>query len=315
MLWLALMASASVLYDKGDWSSLWWLPTPQLSPVIGTQVAINDGKRLPHLMFVPPGQAPAEGWPLMIFLHGQGESSGGSWGSGLPYVALQGPPQHAGRHPAAMPFAVLSPQKPIESQFFDQDVAASIMALVDQYLGSLPLDRSRVYLTGLSQGGIGTWGLASLEEYAHRFAAIAPVCGGLPYRNKQHAAKRLADMPVWAFHGANDSILPVEMSDESIAALRATSRTEYAGAPKLTRFDARGSDYAWGAAGVPHMEGHASWVEAYYPPGTRVGGESALPPLYAWLLEHRRGDGNAAAGKGQAQGGGGKGTKAKSTEL
>lgn len=160
------------------------------------------------------------------------------------------------------------------------------MALVDKYVRELALDGRRVYLTGLSQGGIGTWGLASTDAYARRFAAIAPVCGGFVHANRHKRAATLADTPVWAFHGANDSILPVSLSDDSVAALQASQRTAYAGAPKYTRIEhARGSDYSWDAAGVPSMEGHASWVEAYYPAGTRVGGTI---PLYEWLLSHKR---------------------------
>jgi hypothetical protein len=137
------------------------------------------------------------------------------------------------------------------------------LALVDKYVRELALDGRRVYLTGLSQGGIGTWGLASTDAYARRFAAIAPVCGGFVHANRHKRAATLADTPVWAFHGANDSILPVSLSDDSVAALQASQRTAYAGAPKYTRIEhARGSDYSWDAAGVPSMEGHASWVEA-----------------------------------------------------
>ena len=280
---MLLSAAMAFPYDKGDWSSLWWLPKSASAPgAPGTQVAIDNGKSLPHLLFVPPGVAPADGWPLLVFLHGQGESSGAAE---LAAVALQGPPQHAGRHPGSMKFAVLCPQKPLQAQFFDAHVALGIMRLVDEYIGSLPLDRQRVYLTGLSQGGIGTWGLASDPAYAKRFAAIAPICGGFVH-GKQKRATVLADTPVWAFHGANDSILPVALSDDSIAALKATDRTAFAGVPKYTRLDnARGSDYAWAAAGVPDMEGHASWVEAYYPMGLKIG---ALPPLYEWLLLHKR---------------------------
>ena len=215
----------------------------------------------------------------------------------LANVALQGPPQHAGRHPETMPFVVLSPQKPLHLEFFDRSVADAIMSLADAYIASLSLNRERVYLTGLSQGGIGTWGIASDPAFATRFAAIAPVCGGIVHTNKQRRAAALADTPVWAFHGANDSILPVDLSDDAIAALKGAARTEYAGAPKYTRVEAaRGSDYSWAAAGVPHMEGHASWVEAYYPPGTKVG---ALPPLYEWLLSHRRAQ-NATASAASA---------------
>ena len=76
-MWLICLAmTPSVLYEKGDWSSLWWLPKPAGAPAIGSQVAIEDGRRMPHLIFVPAGEAPTGGWPLLIFLHGQGESQG-----------------------------------------------------------------------------------------------------------------------------------------------------------------------------------------------------------------------------------------------
>ena len=78
------------------------------------------------------------------------------------------------------------------------------------------------------------------------------------------------------------------MSDDAVAALNKHERSAYAGAVKYTRLDeARGSDYSWAAAGVPEMEGHASWVHAYYPPGSKVG----ETPLYEWFaLFARRGD-------------------------
>ena len=288
MLLLLMSASTAVLYEQGDWSRLWWLPTISSAAVPGQQVALaGNASLLPHLIFVPAGDPPPQGWPLLVFLHGQGESSGAST---LEKVALQGPPQQAGRHPQHMPFAVLSPQKPLETEFFDTPVASGIIALIDRYIAAHKLDASRVYLTGLSQGGIGTWGLSSDSRYAARFAAIAPVCGGIVRGKLKHAASVLADTPIWAFHGVNDQILPVQLSDESVSAVnshagRASGR---AGEAKYTRIqEARGSDPAWAAAGVPHMEGHASWIDAYYPPGTKVN-QMASAPLYQWLLTHRR---------------------------
>ena len=108
--------------EAGNWSSLWWLPESGSGPVPGAQMAIVPGETsmLPHLIFVPPGKAPSGGWPMIVFLHGQGESSP----TPLPRVALQGPPQHAGRNPSTLPFVVLSPQKPMRSQFYDDDVAS-----------------------------------------------------------------------------------------------------------------------------------------------------------------------------------------------
>jgi poly(3-hydroxybutyrate) depolymerase len=100
------------------------------------------------------------------------------------------------------------------NQFYDEEEAEPISRLIHHYIATLSLDATRMYLTGLSQGGIGTWNLASNPKYCNIFAAIAAVCGGLrpPFERN---AKQLAGMPIWAFHGANDSILPVSMSDES----------------------------------------------------------------------------------------------------
>ena len=94
------------------------------------------------------------------------------------------------------------------------------------------------------------------------------MCGGLVQGKTRERANALVDTPIWAFHGENDSILPVQMSDDAIAAVKRSSRTAFAGDPKYSRIpEARGEDYSWAAAGVPNMEGHASWVHAYYPPG------------------------------------------------
>ena len=93
----------------------------------------------------------------------------------------------------------------------------------------------------------------------------------------------------------------MSMSDDAIAALAKTTRTAAAGPPKFDRFHARGSDYSWTAAGVPEMEGHASWVHAYYPPGSRVG----EVPLYTWFLQHhlpRRHTNDTGAARSDHQG-------------
>ena len=126
-----------MLYEAGDWKTLWWYPKQASAPVLGTQVKVEDAApRIPHLVFVPAGVPPEGGWPVIVFLHGQGESSP----SPLEGVALQGPPQHAGRHANSLPFAVISPQKPMGSQFFDDDVAAAIAATIRHYLATQLLD-------------------------------------------------------------------------------------------------------------------------------------------------------------------------------
>lgn len=113
------------------------------------------------------------------------------------------------------------------------------------------MDTDRVYVTGLSMGGFGTWALA--QEFPDRFAAIAPVCGGgIPYR-----AGVLRNVPVWAFHGGQD---PVISSDYSVAMVDAVNAA--GGNARLTIYpDA----------------GHDSYTETY-----------AREDLYEWLLAQRR---------------------------
>ena len=286
--------------DAGNWSSTWWFPEISTEPQIGTQVAIESSLILPHLIYLPPPQhdeknddndasaSEKKKIPLFAFLHGQGESQP----TPLPKVALQGPPQYVGRHPGNLgPFAILSPQKKMNAQFYDEDTASKIIQLIDYYIKKYNIDKSRIYLTGVSQGGIGTWNLAATPKYNKVFAAIAPVCGGLQSYNIQQSAQVLSDTPIYAVHGANDVILPVSMSRTSVKACNSVERTKYAGEIVYIEVEnAAGSDYGWQATNdlvSLHMEGHASWVNAYYPEGgTFVPGE--LPPLYTWFLRHKR---------------------------
>jgi predicted peptidase len=106
-------------------------------------------------------------------------------------------------------------------------------------------------VTGLSMGGFGTWQLAC--EYPQRFAAIAPVCGG----GEPGLASRIAHLPVWVFHGAKDTVVPLERSQEMVTALK-----QAGGEPTLT---------------VYPDAGHDSWSATY-----------ANPELYDWFLAHTR---------------------------
>ncbi|KAH8052394.1 hypothetical protein JL721_10868 [Aureococcus anophagefferens] len=197
-------------------------------------------------------------------------------------LGTQGPPQTAGRDPASLDFAVLSPQKPKGREFSDDDVARGIVKLVDAYVASHRVDASRVYLTGVSAGGVGCWGLGAHAKYRARWAAIAPICGGLRSRGMRHGARALAATPVWCFHGANDDVLPVSMSDTTVDACARAARS----APlRYSRLEhAAHRDYGWPCAGVHDRTGHAAWVHAYYPPDRPAGDV----PLYARLLDQSR---------------------------
>ncbi|WP_136043981.1 MULTISPECIES: carboxylesterase family protein [unclassified Microbacterium] len=186
---------------------------------------------------------PGKLWPLVLFLHGAGER-----GSDLDLAAVHGPPRlaDAGHE---FPFILVTPQCGESSQWVAE--LSTLSGLVDEVVSMLRVDPARVSVTGLSMGGFGTWSLA--VRYPGRFAAIAPICGGL----WMQSAAPIRHVPVWAFHGDADDVVPISASEEIITELRSLDADV-----RFTRY-----------AGV----GHDSWTETY-----------DNPELYGWLLSHRR---------------------------
>lgn len=201
-----------------------------------------------YQLYLPPGVAEARGdgerWPLLIFLHGSGER-----GSDIARVKAHGPPKVADRQGGGFPFILVSPLLPAEDEDWD---IAKLDAIVDRTMATLPVDRRRVYLTGLSRGGHATWRWAAAEPT--RFAAIAAVAG----RGDPATACALKDTPVWAFHGDRDDAVPPEGSFAMARAIRACGGRK----GRLTIY--------------PNL-GHNAWDPAYDDPA-----------LYLWLLSHRR---------------------------
>jgi predicted peptidase len=181
-----------------------------------------------YILVLPKGYDKQEKtWPLILFLHGAGER-----GSNLEKVKAHGPIKYAQKN-KDFPFVLVCPQCP-EEQWWSTEV---LINLLDDIVSQYNIDRSRIYLTGLSMGGFGTWDLASM--YPDRFAAIAPVCGGgLPFY-----AGRLKNIPVWAFHGDKDNVVPLEKSREMVNAVNIAG-----GNAKLTIY--------------PNL-GHDSWTVTY----------------------------------------------------
>jgi predicted peptidase len=194
-----------------------------------------------YLLALPKGYDKQDAWPLVLFLHGAGER-----GDNLELVKKHGPPKLIGDG-KEFPFIVVSPQCP-------KDVwwePIELTALLDQVIKTHKVDEDRIYVTGLSMGGFGTWRLAALTP--NRFAAIAPICGG----GEEYWARRFSHVPTWAFHGAKDKGVPVERSQKMIDAMK-----EEGGEPKLTVY--------------PEAE-HDSWTETYN-----------NPMFYEWLLAQKR---------------------------
>jgi len=195
-----------------------------------------------YLLHLPGGYEPGgHPWPFMLYLHGAGER-----GDSLEMVKKHGPPKliAAGRD---LPFIVVSPQCP-KDQTWDTNL---LTELLDEIEDLHAIDKNRVYVTGLSMGGFGTWALAVATP--ERFAAIAPICGGgAPY-----IAYRLRHVPVWTFHGDQDESVPLYESERMVEAVRRAG-----GDARLTIYP-----------GV----GHDAWTRTY------EGSE-----LYDWLLSHER---------------------------
>jgi predicted peptidase len=203
---------------------------------------ITTTARGDFLLFLPKEYG-REGkkWPLIMFLHGAGER-----GNDLEKVKVHGPPKLAAAG-QDFPFIIVSPQVPSGSGW-SPDV---LNALLDEVIQRLAVDTDRMYLTGLSMGGFGTWGFAA--QYPDRFAAIAPICGG----GDPASACKLKNTAVWAFHGAKDIVVPLSAQEDMVNALKVCGGN--------VRFT------------VYPEAGHDSWTETY-----------ANPELYTWLLAHQR---------------------------
>ncbi len=203
--------------------------------------------RAKYWLYLPPGYRQGKAkWPLILFLHGAGER-----GDDLSQVAIHGPPKLVAKKGQALPFVIVSPQCPKDEWWNNKLQTATLESLLDDVVSRYRIDTRRIYITGLSMGGFGTWTLAA--AHPDQFAAIAPICGG---GNPADAA-RIAHLPAWVFHGAKDEAVPLSRSQEMVKALRKAG-----GKPKFT---------------VYPDAGHDSWTAAY-----------SNPALYQWFLQHSR---------------------------
>ncbi|MBS4177852.1 alpha/beta fold hydrolase [Lederbergia citrea] len=210
------------------------------------EVSITKEVRLSYLLSLPADyeENKKKSYPLVLFLHGMGER-----GDDLNLVKLYGPPKLAEEQD--FPFILVSPQCPLSRYSTWHLYIDSLAALVDDIIERYRVDEQRVYVTGLSMGGYGTWELAI--QYPSKFAAAVPICGG---GSTEHI-ERIKEVPVWAFHGAKDDVVPLEESEIMVEALRGVG-----GNVKFTVY--------------PEAD-HDSWTETYN-----------NPDLYSWLLSHKK---------------------------
>jgi predicted peptidase len=202
-----------------------------------------QGEGLDCLVYYPEGYSGGadEAWPLVFFLHGEGER-----GRALERLKAHGIPrvvEEGGR----FPFVAVSPQCPPNR--FWIELTPTLTMVLDAALTELRVEPASVHLTGLGMGGSGAWKLAA--EAPERFTTLAPICGG----GDPTWARRLCHLPTWAFHGADDAVVPPESTSKMVRALEAVK------APvKLTLY--------------PNV-GHDAWTRTYHDPA-----------LYDWFLRH-----------------------------
>lgn len=203
----------------------------------------SDKAGLSYLLYLPPDHDKSDKkFPLILFLHGRGEC-----GTDLKKVKIHGPPKNVEKQ-RDFEFIVVSPQAATPGWKTE-----SLLKLLDEIEANYKVDKDRVYVTGLSMGGFGTWSLAAAAP--ERFAAIVPICGG----GDPKTAAKLKSLPIWVFHGAKDTAVVLKRSEDMVEALK-TAGNE----PKFT---------------VYPNAGHDSWTVTYN-----------NAELYKWLLSHKRGE-------------------------
>ena len=236
-----------------------------LSTRFTQEVFKNDkGESLKYRFLKPASLAPSAGgaskFPLVVFLHGAGERGDDNAKQLIHGVTKFATDEYLKKYPCF----VIAPQCPtgkrwvevdwsLDSHRMPETVSESLrltMELIASLEKSFPIDSNRLYVTGLSMGGYGSWD--AIQRFPERFAAAVPVCGG----GDTQQAKKIAKIPVWAFHGAKDTAVKPQRSRDMIAAMK-----EAGGEPKYTEY--------------PEV-GHNSWVSAYN-----------TPELYEWMFAQK----------------------------
>jgi predicted peptidase len=202
-------------------------------------------KELNCFITFPPKNENNKPFPTILFLHGAGER-----GNNLNLIKKKGIPKVVLENPD-FPFLTISPQCPENEWWNDKfEILKDVLfETVEEYNG----DKKRIYLTGFSMGGCGSWHLAA--EYFDVFAAVVPICGGVfPLLGFPHKFKKLVNTPIWAFHGEKDDVVPIEESEKIVNFLKKEN-----GKVKFTKY--------------PNLK-HDSWTITY-----------DNPELYNWLLK------------------------------
>ena len=220
-----------------------------------------DGLKLPYRMLSPKKIVKGKTYPLVLFLHGAGERGTDNDKQLVHGCGEFAKPNNRQKYPCF----VVAPQCPdgkrwvevdwnLPSHTMPEKPSVSLKAaleLVEKLAAELPVDKSRIYITGISMGGFGTWD--AIQRRPELFAAAIPVCGG----GDVAQAPKLKDMPIWAFHGDKDSVVMPRRTKDMVEAI-----AKAGGSATLSLYP-----------GVDHN----SWTATY-----------SNPQVLAWLFEQKK---------------------------
>lgn len=179
---------------------------------------------LPYRLLKPVSPGSMKSYPLIIFLHGSGER-GDDNEAQIKYITdMVLDERTRGKYPCY----VIAPQCPKGKLWANYDNAKEdpmlnkestrpmqmVVELIDKIVKEFPIDQSKIYITGISMGGYGTWDL--IARYPHKFAAAVPICGG----GSPKVVSKIRNIPIWAFHGAKDDVVSPNASRIMIKALQ-----------------------------------------------------------------------------------------------
>lgn len=221
---------------------------PFAEKITGSFVQAVSKQGLNYQIYGNPKWDNSKRYPLVIWLHGSGQS-------GSDNTAQMGGPTRVFTDPGHQEnnaCFMIAPQCPDAEIGWNKQVADNLMALIADLTDKLPIDQHRLYLTGSSMGGFGSWSLAA--KYPKVFAAVVPLCGG----GDPKKAEELKTVPIWAFHGDQDPMVPAERTRVAVNAIKAAEG-------KLCKYTE--------LAG----EGHGITGIVY-----------AMPELHTWMFEQRR---------------------------
>lgn len=241
-----LLAQAAVIAVAQQPGSLGQTTDPEMlfEP---REFADQQGEVLKYRLLKPLDYSAETKYPLVIFLHGAGERGDDNLAQLKHCMGEFCKPERRKRFPCY----VLAPQCPAGQKWSNVDWSADSVTLPESISGSLgatlkvveamleeaAIDKERIYVTGLSMGGFGTWD--ALARRPELFAAAIPICGG----GDPQTAPRFAKVPIWCFHGGDDSVVKPQLSRDMVAALK-----QAGGEPRYTEY-----------AGV----GHDSWTATF----------------------------------------------------